>query len=198
MYEQCAELIGEVRVVVLLLSWHYVPLYESVYVCMYVCMYGGRKVEGGCTIDQCLCLPLYVCVCVCQSSSTTGEPIVAGLIFSDSRPKNSILPPFARKAVLLGNVSGRRAFTSRSCCMLLCDRTLLDLCLQDKDSLPLLPVLQSGQVSASRFSKEVLHCPLGMISGRRHERCCVCIIMCVLLCLSALQAISRSRSSRSS
>jgi hypothetical protein len=88
-------------------------------------MYGGRKVEGGCTIDQCLCLPLYVCVCVCQSSSTTGEPIVAGLIFSDSRPKNSILPPFARKAVLLGNVSRRRASTSRSCCMLLCDRTLL-------------------------------------------------------------------------
>ena len=62
---------------------------------------------------------------------------------------------------------------------------------QDKDSLPLLPVLQSGQVGASRFSKEVLHCPLGMISGQRHQ--CRMYVCCkyvnVFVCSAGNQQI---------
>jgi hypothetical protein len=74
------------------------------------------------------------------SSGPNGEPIVAGLIFSDSKPKSSKLPMYSKKAVLLG---------------------------LDKDSLPTLPIDIGAKADGSqkkRFSNS-LYCPLGMVSA---------------------------------
>lgn len=75
------------------------------------------------------------------SSGPNGEPIVAGLIFSDSKPKSSKLPLYSKKAVLLG---------------------------MDKDSLPTLPIdigAKADGTQKKRFSN-ALYCPLGMISTK--------------------------------
>lgn len=69
------------------------------------------------------------------TSGPNGEPIVAGLIFSDTRPPSSRVLVQKKKAVLLG---------------------------YDKDSMPLLPVDRGGKTG--RFVQNG-YCPLGMVSN---------------------------------
>eukprot|EP01034_Spumella_vulgaris_P024826 gene24826-31213_t len=69
------------------------------------------------------------------TSGPNGEPIVAGMIFSDTRPLNSRLLLLRNKAVLLGH---------------------------DKDSMALLPVDRGNK--AGRFIQSG-SCPLGMVSN---------------------------------